>query len=464
MRKRFIAFLCCFASFVVPGGVIYAQADDGSVLPAEDPRPVTTAAPTIPVEHLELLVKPLTKEELVVESDGWRDLLRNNIQQIATLRIGMSQQDEVSDATQESIGSEADAGAVKEADAATERELVDSLPQLQEEKAQLLQRLNVVLGELEAKGGDVESYRQYVGALTGVAVDVTDSATAWAVLRGWLMSEQGGQRWGWNIAKFLVLLIAFYFAASIVSKLVRHAASRVQNASQLMVNFLGKFVKQLVMVIGLIVALAALEVNVTPLLAAIGAMGFVIGFALQDTLSNFASGLLILAYRPFDVGDVIEAAGVSGIVDSVSLFSTHVRSFDNKVMIVPNNDIWGGTITNATASNTRRIDMVFGIGYEDDIQTAKSILESLVKQHELVLDDPAPVIQLHELADSSLNFVCRPWCNTADYWTVYWDITRAVKEEFDRSGISIPFPQRDIHVYHENVKENGQRVQTTPQV
>ena len=221
-------------------------------------------------------------------------------------------------------------------------------------------------------------------------------------------------------------------------------------ASQLLVNFLGKFVKQVVMLIGLIVALSALEVNIGPLLAAVGAAGFVIGFALQDTLSNFASGLLILAYRPFDVGDVIEAAGVSGLVDSVSLFSTHIRTFDNKVMIVPNNDIWGGTITNATASDTRRVDMTFGIGYEDDIDKARTVLETLLKEHELVLDDPAPVVKLHELADSSVNFVCRPWVKTADYWTVYWDITRAVKDQFDVNGISIPFPQRDVHVYQDS--------------
>ena len=137
------------------------------------------------------------------------------------------------------------------------------------------------------------------------------------------------------------------------------------------------------------------------------------------------------------------------MVSSVSLFSTHIRTFDNKVMIVPNNDIWGGTITNATASETRRVDMVFGIGYEDDVDKAKAILESLVQDPELVLPAPAPIVQMNELGDSSINFICRPWTKTSDFWTVYWDITRAVKLEFDRNGISIPFPQQDIHVYQE---------------
>jgi small conductance mechanosensitive channel len=249
--------------------------------------------------------------------------------------------------------------------------------------------------------------------------------------------------------RFLVVVGVFYIGASYAGRIVRHAVSRAKGASQLLVNFLGTFVKQAVFVIGVIVGLAALEVDITPLLAAVGAAGFVIGFALQDTLSNFASGLLILAYRPFDVGDVVDAADVSGVVDSVSLFSTHIRTFDNKLMIVPNNDIWGGTITNATASDTRRVDMVFGIGYEDDIGKAKELLEAALREHALILDDPAPVVQLHELADSSVNFICRPWTKTSDYWTVYWDITRTVKEQFDAKGISIPYPQRDVHVYQE---------------
>jgi small conductance mechanosensitive channel len=336
-----------------------------------------------------------------------------------------------------------------EATEARTQQMVESLPELQEEQAELSERLEVILNALEHKGGDPTAYRQYITAIRGIDLAVTDARTGWAMLTGWLTSEQGGKRWMWNIIKFLVILMAFYFGASIIAGFVRRAASRVKNASQLLIAFLGKFVKQVTMVIGVIVALAALEVNIAPLLAAVGAAGFVVGFALQDTLSNFASGLLILAYNPFDEDDVIEAAGVSGMVSSVSLFSTHIRTFDNKVMIVPNNDIWGGTITNATASKTRRVDMVFGIGYEDDVDQAKKILETLVQEHELVLPAPAPVVQMNELGDSSINFICRPWTKTSDFWTVYWDITRAVKIEFDRNGISIPFPQQDIHVYQE---------------
>jgi small conductance mechanosensitive channel len=182
-------------------------------------------------------------------------------------------------------------------------------------------------------------------------------------------------------------------------------------------------------------------------LALIGGAAFVVGLALQGTLSNFAQGLIILAYQPFDVGHVIEAGGVTGTVESMNMLSTTIRTGDNKVVIVPNGKIGGDTITNATASATRRVDLTFGIGYGDDLDKAQAVLERVVREHPLVLAEPAPVIKLHELADSSVNFVVRPWTKTADYWTVYWDLIKGVKQAFDREGISIPFPQRDVHLH-----------------
>ncbi len=152
-------------------------------------------------------------------------------------------------------------------------------------------------------------------------------------------------------------------------------------------------------------------------------------------------------YRPYDVGHIIKAGGMNGIVDSMSLVSTTIKSFDNQVVIVPNGKIWGDVITNVTGCDTRRVDMKFGISYNDDINKAQKTLEEIVNAHELVLDSPKPVIRLHELGESSVNFVCRPWTKTSDYWDVYWDITRTVKERFDKEGISIPFPQRDVRIY-----------------
>ena len=416
-------------------------------------KPATIADTEITVDQLKLLVKPLTREELAVEAAGWRELLKAKVQESSVLQIGAKRQTKAGDVSVQ--GETADAGH-NAGGKDLKAELVEKLPQLQEQRTQLIDRLNVVLDAWESKGGDNEEYRQYVSAVGGLEIDVTDASTTWAALQGWAMSEQGGQRWFWNVLKFVLILGAFYVLANIVSHLVMRASSRTKGSSELLKNFLRTFVKQVVLLIGLVVAASALEINISPLLAAIGGAAFVIGLALQGTLSNFASGLIILGYRPFDVGDVIEAAGITGIVDSMNLISTKIRTFDNKVMIVPNNKIATDTITNATASETRRVDMIFGIGYDADVERSRGILESIVNNHELVLKDPPAVIQLNELGDSSVNFICRPWTKAGDYWTVFWDVTRQVKEEFDRNGISIPFPQRDVHVYHENAAVDGQ--------
>jgi len=201
--------------------------------------------------------------------------------------------------------------------------------------------------------------------------------------------------------------------------------------------------------LGFLIAIAQLGIEVAPLLAGLGIAGFVVGFALQDTLSNFASGMMILVYRPFDVGDVIEAGGVSGKVDQMNLVSTMVLTFDNQLLVVPNSKIWGDVIRNVTHRDKRRVDLTFGIGYSDDIPTAERILTEIVAAHDKVLDDPEPVIRLHELGESSVNFIVRPWSKTSDYWDVYWDVTREVKRRFDEEGVSIPFPQRDVHIYQD---------------
>ena len=200
------------------------------------------------------------------------------------------------------------------------------------------------------------------------------------------------------------------------------------------------------MIVGVIVGLGTVGINVAALLTVIGGASFIIAFALQDTLSNFAAGVMLLIYRPFDVGDMVEVGGVSGKIDQVSLVSTIIRTFDNKIVLVPNKNVWGQIITNSSTPKERRVDMIFGIGYDDDADKAKQILTKIVKDHDLVLEDPEPTIQLHELADSSVNFICRPWVKTADYWQVHWDVTQTVKAEFDKSGISIPYPHQELHI------------------
>lgn len=291
-----------------------------------------------------------------------------------------------------------------------------------------------------------------VKAATGAADEWTTNMTDWL--------RDHGPSFLSRVVVVLVILVVFWVLAGIGRRLMRRALDRTPlKVSSLGREFLIKSTGRLILLVGLIIAVAQLGVEVGPLLAGLGIAGFVVGFALQDTLGNFAAGMMILLYRPFDVGDVVEAGGVSGKVNQMNLISTMVLTFDNQLLIVPNSKIWGDVIRNVTHQDTRRVDLMFGIGYADDIAHAEEVLVDIVKSHNKVLDDPAPVIRLHELADSSVNFVVRPWAKTEDYWDVYWDITREVKRRFDEHGISIPFPQRDVHVYREETPDKDPREQ-----
>jgi small conductance mechanosensitive channel len=196
-----------------------------------------------------------------------------------------------------------------------------------------------------------------------------------------------------------------------------------------------------------IAALSTLGFETTSFIAVIGAAGLAIGFALQGSLANFASGVMLIIFRPFSVGNFVEAGGQSGSVEEIRIFSTVLKTPDNKMVIIPNSKITGDNIVNYSAKDQRRIDMVFGIGYGDDLQRAKQILERIIAEDSRILDDPAVTIGVLELGDSSVNFAVRPWVKTADYWAVYFDLMEKVKLTFDREGISIPFPQRDVHLF-----------------
>lgn len=245
----------------------------------------------------------------------------------------------------------------------------------------------------------------------------------------------------------LILLVANTFA-KLVRRIVHKAvSSKSLHLSQLMKEFFISMSGKVMWVIGLMVGLSQIGLDLTPILTGFGIAGLVIGFALQDTLSNFAAGMMLLIYRPFDVGDFVFAGGVDGKVSHMSLVSTTIRTFDNQVIIVPNSNIWGGVIKNVTHERVRRVDMIFGIGYQDDLLKAESVLKDITESHALVLNTPEPTIKVHTLNTSSVDFIVRPWVKTDDYWDVYWDITKEVKLRFDREGISIPFPQQDVHLH-----------------
>ncbi len=249
---------------------------------------------------------------------------------------------------------------------------------------------------------------------------------------------------------FLLILFAFRALSRAVRRLVQAALERSSaDMSTLLQDVLISISGGTVMLFGILVALSQVGISLGPMLAGLGVAGFIVGFALQDTLGNFASGGMILIYRPYDVDDFVEVAGTAGLVKKMTLVSTTIVTFDNQTLVIPNSKIWGDVIKNVTHQRVRRVDMEFGISYGSDIEHAETVLRDIVDEHEKVLDSPEPTIVVASLGDSSVNLAVRPWVRTEDYWSVYWDITRTVKLRFDKEGISIPFPQRDVHFYKE---------------
>jgi small conductance mechanosensitive channel len=316
--------------------------------------------------------------------------------------------------------------------------------------------LHAMVEIMKERGLNTAAYTQLLVQSTGeLTEDIFQSDVALRLLQGWLENAKGwliqnGPRWLFKLIVFVAILFAFKVLAGLVKRLVGKAVTASKlNLSHLLRDQIVFFAGKIVIFLGLLVALSQLGIQLGPVLAGLGIAGFTVGFALQNTLSNFAAGLMILIYRPYDVGDAVEAGGVMGTVKAMNLVSTTITTWDNQRLVVPNGKIWGDVIRNITAEPNRRVDMTFGLAYADDIDHAERVLWDIVKSNELVLEDPEPVIRLHTLGESSVEFIVRPWVRTSDYWTVYWDTTRAVKKRFDEERISIPFPQRDVHLIRE---------------
>jgi len=251
----------------------------------------------------------------------------------------------------------------------------------------------------------------------------------------------------WSIKIITALLILFIgrWLARLLVRMSRNLMRKSQ-LDQMLIDFIGNILYALLLVVVILAALDQLGVKTTSALAILGAAGLAIGLSLQNSLSNFAAGVMLIVFRPFKAGDYVEAAGVGGIVESITIFTTVMRSGDNREIIVPNGQIYSGTITNFSARDTRRIDMVFSIGYEDDIKLAKSLFETALGQEQRILPEPAPVIMVMELGASSVDLAVRPWVKSSDYWTVRSDLLENIKAAFDANGISIPYPQQDVHI------------------
>ena len=316
--------------------------------------------PKVPVSELKLMLAPLRMKKLEAEVEAWLDVLEKKVDEISQAEI------------QQSRLKKEDPGKSEE-ELKKQREertkLLEKLSELRNERTALVDRVNVVLAAFKAKGGTAVEHELFVSGVSAALpvdlsdFDVTDTAGLWIKIRGWLVSTDGGLRWAKNIALFIVTLIVFVFLGRFLGKVTGRAIGGFKKTSDLLRDFFVNSVRKVTVFVGFVVALSMLEVNIGPFLAAIGAASFVVAFALQGTLSNFASGVMILLYRPYDIGDAVQVSGVSGSVDAMTLVSTTIRSWDNQRVVVPNNKIWGDVITNITGNDTRRVDMVFGISY-----------------------------------------------------------------------------------------------------
>jgi small conductance mechanosensitive channel len=267
----------------------------------------------------------------------------------------------------------------------------------------------------------------------------------WAEI--WTMIQTTGVDLGINLVTAIVIFFVGKWIVALVIKGLMKAMEKGDIDTTLR-RFIGNLARMLLMLFVIIAAINALGVQTASLIALVGAAGLAVGLALQGSLSNFAAGVLIVLFRPYKVGDWIEGGGVSGAVEEVQILTTVLKTGDNKRVIIPNSQIMGSTITNYSANETRRVDLVVGVSYGDDLDKVRKELEGLVAADDRILKDPAVTIAVSELADSSVNFVLRPWVKTADYWGVHFDLTEAIKKRFDEVGISIPFPQQDVYIHN----------------
>jgi len=248
----------------------------------------------------------------------------------------------------------------------------------------------------------------------------------------------------------VIAALAIFIIGKVIAKMVKAGIGKAMakaKSDPILISFTSNMIYAGLLAFIIIAALGQLGIQTTSFIAILGAAGLAVGLALQGSLSNFAAGVLMIIFRPFKQGDFIEGAGVAGVVEEVHIFNTIMRTGDNKTIIIPNAGLMNGNIVNYSSKPTRRLDLVIGIGYDDDIKKAKNVLNELMQQESRILKDPAPTLGLLELADSSVNFAVRPWVNSADYWGVHFDLLESIKLRFDQEGISIPYPQQDIHLH-----------------
>jgi len=325
-------------------------------------------------------------------------------------------------------------------------------------KAVAVADLTAAIAMLSELKLDTTKYQQALIQATGqISTDILDPRVAFGLVREWFAAfktqlVESGPTWAFKLLVICGILLLFHLLGSLLQRLVRRGltASKLR-LSQMLSETIVVTSGNLVRLLGVLIALSQVGFALGPVLAGLGIAGFIAGFALQETLSNFASGVMILIYRPFDIGDGVEAGGAAGVVSAMTLVSTRILTDDNQVLVVPNGKIWGDVIKNVTAEKTRRVDLSFRVHYGESVEKIEKLLAEIVASHPKVLKDPAAILKLHALEEASLQFIVRAWVKREDYWEVHWDLTRAVKLQFDRENIRIALPQ------HENYPDDANK-------
>lgn len=264
-----------------------------------------------------------------------------------------------------------------------------------------------------------------------------------------------GTTFGLNLIAAIAIFVIGRWVAMALHRLVVRGLEKAK-MEPILVKFLGNIVYTMLLIFVVLAAINQVGVQTTSLIALLGAAGLAVGLALQGSLANFAAGILIVIFRPYRIGDFVEGGGVAGTVDDVQIFTTVLKSPDNRRIIVPNGQMMSGTIVNFSSHPTRRVDLTASVSYDDDSDTVRRVLTEILASDERVLAEPAPNIRMMTHADSSIDWIVRPWVNASDYWPVYFDLTEKIKRRFDEEGISIPYPQRDVHLYHHDKPSSGQ--------
>ncbi len=404
----------------------------------EPDEAVTLADPEIDPEALRLMLLPLPLDDLANELEAWRQLVEARTRELSRARIELQavskQETETEAAATETDSSPAAAAAADQADELNESKqgLIDETAALREARVHAVDRLQVVIHAYLEKGGDddvVQEYTNYARVVSEAAIDVSDSETAVKTIKSWAVSSQGGMRLLKNAVLLVAAVLGAMLAGWIVSKATDRALKRSGITSTLMRRFLREWIRRIAIVLGLLWGLSLIGFSLVPLLAALGAAGFILAFAFQESLGNFASGLLIVFQRPFDVGDDVEIAGVEGTIERVSLFCTYLSTDENKQVILPNNMIWEDVIVNATIADTRRLSVEFVVDAEHDVEEVERILLKIAQDHPDVLDDPAPDVQLASIGSDGAHFLCRPWVPTEKRDRVRWDLVTAAGKQ-----------------------------------